>query len=420
MSLAEHEARIILSINKAVASIFDLDELLQRLADIVSEAVHFSRVAIDLSDRSGEVTIRAVHGYPEELTGRPFDLLSFNPNFTRVLSGEVLIYDYDDPALPKASRSLLESTNTLRVINVPIMRANRFLGIIVADEPGVKHEFTEEEIRLIVAIADQASMAIENARLYEEQKYAAAEIGESRKQVLDILESISDGFFALDNDWRFTYVNTKAAELIGKRREALLFRNMWEVVPQLAGTIFETEYRRAKEEMAPVSFEARYPPIERWLEVRVYPYENGLSVYTTDITDRKSAEEALAESERRFREILEEASLVAVMLDTHGQVTFANEFLLELTGWSENEIIGRDWFDLFIPSQEREELRKGFFESIAQGTIFPHHVNDILTKRGEHRTISYSNIILRDTKGRVIGTASFGEDVTGRKMTERQ
>lgn len=130
--------------------------------------------------------------------------------------------------------------------------------------------------------------------------------------------------------------------------------------------------------------------------------------------------EVLQESERRFRAILEETALIAVLLDTNGTITFANAYLLRLTGWSEDEVIGRNWFDIFVPPEQREALRHAFLEALAQETIFPHFENDIVTRQGEHRAIAFSNIVLRDSRGNVEGTASLGEDVTERKRAEEE
>jgi len=132
-----------------------------------------------------------------------------------------------------------------------------------------------------------------------EQKLAAKEIRESRRQVLDILESITDGFFALDNQWRLTYLNHRAEQLLGKRREEVLFRDIWEVIPEEVGARFYKEYHRAKEEMMPALFEAFYQPQGRWFEVRAYPYRSGMSVYLSDITERKKVEE----EQRREKEL---------------------------------------------------------------------------------------------------------------------
>lgn len=142
----------------------------------------------------------------------------------------------------------------------------------------------------------------------------------------------------------------------------------------------------------------------------------GVTFTALDITERKRAEDALRESERRFREMLENVQLVAVMLNEQGHIIFCNDFLLELTGWGGEEILGRDWFDIFVPPELG--VKQVFFESLAQGTIPAHYENDILTRQGERRLISWSNTLLRDPQGNIIGTTSIGEDITERKQAE--
>jgi PAS domain S-box-containing protein len=127
-----------------------------------------------------------------------------------------------------------------------------------------------------------------------EQRRAADEIRESRRQVLDILESITDAFYALDNDWRFTYVNHRAEELFGIRREQLLFKNIWQVIPREQHPQIFEKYHQAKDEIIPVVFEDFSPRLNKWLEMHVYPYQNGISVYIRDITERKQAEQERA------------------------------------------------------------------------------------------------------------------------------
>ncbi|MDX2005320.1 MAG: PAS domain S-box protein [Meiothermus sp.] len=126
--------------------------------------------------------------------------------------------------------------------------------------------------------------------------------------------------------------------------------------------------------------------------------------------ERAETEAALSESERRFRETFEGMRAVGVTLDPGGRVTFANRFLLELTGWGEAEVLGCNWFERFIP--EGLEVERIFHESIARGEIFSHHENEILTRDGQRRLISWDNTLLRDAQGRVAGTASVGRDIT--------
>ncbi|HOL72367.1 MAG TPA: PAS domain S-box protein [Bryobacteraceae bacterium] len=119
---------------------------------------------------------------------------------------------------------------------------------------------------------------------------------ESSSQVTSILESITDGFFALDREWRFTYVNGKAEQILGRARSDLIGRVIWEEFPEQSKSVFFEEYRRAMTEKTPVRFSAIFPPAGIWAECHAYPSENGLSVYFQDITERKQLESRIQQS----------------------------------------------------------------------------------------------------------------------------
>lgn len=129
----------------------------------------------------------------------------------------------------------------------------------------------------------------ERARLASEQaKRVAAEAG--RQQVSNVLESITDAFFALDHDWRFTYLNKEAERLLRRRRKELTGSSLWDVFPEAVGSTFYEEYHRAMAEQSTVTFEEFYPPLSAWFEVHAYPSSDGLSVYFRDTSHRKQAE----------------------------------------------------------------------------------------------------------------------------------
>jgi two-component system cell cycle sensor histidine kinase/response regulator CckA len=121
---------------------------------------------------------------------------------------------------------------------------------------------------------------------------------ESTRQIANILESITDGFFALDRDWRFSYLNRKAEQLFAKTREHLIGRVIWEEFPALSGSVFSDEYHKAMADKAPVEFCAIFEPAGIWAEIHAYPSENGLSVYFQDITDRKHLEDQFQQSQK--------------------------------------------------------------------------------------------------------------------------
>ncbi len=130
------------------------------------------------------------------------------------------------------------------------------------------------------------------------------------------------------------------------------------------------------------------------------------------------ADDAFCESERRFREMLETVRLVAVVLDTQGNIVFCNDFLLETTRRCRGDVVGGDWFGMFLPDDVRDEVKSAFLNTVNTGNIPPHYENDIITGSGERRLISWNNTVLRDGQGHIVGTASIGEDITERKKAE--
>jgi PAS domain S-box-containing protein len=138
------------------------------------------------------------------------------------------------------------------------------------------------------------------------------------------------------------------------------------------------------------------------------------------IAERKqqylAAEELLA-SEKHFRDFLENVNLMALFLDADGKVTFCNPFLLKLTGYTREEIIGSNWFELMVPDSD-PEARKEFLNGLRIGEVASHFEIPILTKNKELRYILWNNTVLKNDSCSVIGTASIGEDITEQKQSE--
>ena len=139
-----------------------------------------------------------------------------------------------------------------------------------------------------------------------------------------------------------------------------------------------------------------------------------------DITGRKRAEEALRESEQKWKNILVDTPQIGIALDTQANLVFANKRFLELTGWRKDEIIGRNWFDLFIPEDVRETVRNVFDAVMhAKSTQdFSSFENEIVLKSGERRTIAWSNVLSKDANGEIVDVTCLGVDLTERKQAE--
>ena len=130
----------------------------------------------------------------------------------------------------------------------------------------------------------------------------------AREWATVILESISDAFYAVDEEWRFTYVNGKAEELWGRSREELLGKNIWEEFPEAVGSESYRQIRRAMEQGVTTEFETISPVLGTWVAGRAYPSREGLSVYFQDVTERRRAEEEIRRSEERYRSFVEQST----------------------------------------------------------------------------------------------------------------
>ncbi len=124
-----------------------------------------------------------------------------------------------------------------------------------------------------------------------ERNQARAALQESERTMRNVLENTTDGFFALDYEWKFTYLNAVAESLLRRRRESLLGGTLWREFPEIRGTIYEANYRRVMAEQEPLEFEAADPTGQGWVEVHAYPSAGGVSVFFRDITERKRNEE---------------------------------------------------------------------------------------------------------------------------------
>jgi two-component system, sensor histidine kinase and response regulator len=146
-----------------------------------------------------------------------------------------------------------------------------------------------------------------------EHKALATERSTTHQRTREVLERISDGFYALDQDWRFTYVNEAAERLLGVTRAALLGQRLWTAFPEIDETPLAVAYRQALTEGRTIGLDFDSPVAGGWLEVRVYPSPDGLSVFFRDISDRKATEAAL----RAAKEEAEAASrLKSLLLST--------------------------------------------------------------------------------------------------------
>ena len=130
----------------------------------------------------------------------------------------------------------------------------------------------------------------------------------------------------------------------------------------------------------------------------------------------------LRESERKWRNILINVPQMGITLDAEARIVFANAYFLSLTGWEEEEVMGRNWFDLFIPEHGREDVRNVFHTVMSQKDTlgFSTYENEILDRSGNLLNVAWSNVLTKDSNGKLVDVTCLGVDLTERRRNEQK
>lgn len=168
---------------------------------------------------------------------------------------------------------------------------------------GHEDSFLLNEQDRTMAADDRAEAASDRKKSAHERADALRDKGDfatAAQRAIETLESMSDAFFTLDPDWNFTYLNPQSQVILQREREELVGKNIWDEFPELLGSPFERQYRRAATKQLPLRFEAEYKPLATGsiFEVRVHPVAAGLAVYFTDVTEERRRDAMLQQSER--------------------------------------------------------------------------------------------------------------------------
>jgi len=249
----------------------------------------------------------------------------------------------------------------------------------------------------------------------EQELRAEAEAAQAR--VASILESITDGFFAVNYQWQFTYINQKAEQLLQKRRDEIFSKNLWEEFPEAVSSIFFEHCHKAASQRVAVEFEFEgfYPLLNIWFEVHVYASHDGLSVYFHDITARKRAEEALKESEERYRDLFENASDLIQSVGPDGHFVYVNWAWREALRYTEAEISHLSFLDILSPKSHAHCI--DIFQGVMAGEKIDKVEAVFVTKDGKEIMVEGS-INCRFVNGKPIATRGIFRDITERKRAE--
>ncbi len=286
----------------------------------------------------------------------------------------------------------------------------------------VEHEFERIGRKVMLLSASEIRQDVYQRRLIlftikdiTKRKLAEEELEKSTHQVTNILESITSAFYALDTEWRLTYINEHAEQVLGKSRHALLGKVIWDEFPEAVDTAFYTQFKRAVAEGVTVKVEDFYAPFNKWFEVHAYPSQQGLAVYIDDITERKRAQAQVRTSELRYRRLFETARDGILILDNVARkITDANPYMTELLGYPRDDLLGKELWEIGL-MKDAESSIDAFQELLERGYIRYEDL-PLQTKDGKHWNVEFISNLYAENGHQVIQCNI--RDITERKAAE--
>jgi len=236
----------------------------------------------------------------------------------------------------------------------------------------------------------------------------------ARKQLIEVIERVHDGFVALDNNWVYTVVNTRAAKMLQREKpEDLIGKHIWTEFPEGVGQPFHMAYEKAMETQEPFIFEEYFQPWDLWFENRIYPSPNGLTIYFTDITIRKKAEEAL----RLMAGVFDSSPDGIFISNLDRQIVHVNRAYSGITGYTEDEVKGT--IPDILQKNKSNELYEEITASLASNGSWQ---GEILNKRknGEIYPAWLSIGTIKNENGEPASYAGVFSDISERKHLQKQ
>lgn len=289
---AEKHLRFRLELDQRLRYLSDPPEVMAITAELLGRHLNASRVNYGYVEdtRDGEIFVVErdwTNGRVPSLVGR-YPVEAFGAPLIEMLKAghTVCLHDALDDSLTAGEgiAATYVAIGARSGITVPLIKGGR-IGAALLVHHAEPRRWREDEEVLVRQVAESTWDAVERARV-------ETALRASEERLRDILESINDAFYAVDKDWRFTYINRKTEELWGRKRDELMGKVYWEEFPQAVGSEQYKAHVIAMEGRVPVRLEAMSAIIRQWLEISIFPTaDGGLSIYFRDVSDRKHAED---------------------------------------------------------------------------------------------------------------------------------
>jgi PAS domain S-box-containing protein len=414
----EIEKEVVNKVNKILASSLDVKEMIKAVRTELNRALDSERMSIALFNGEDE-TFRffAIDKdyHVEELVESVIYPLK-RTNLKRVAETGIPVIVSDTKENDTWTAKKLSKEGIRSTLVFPLEYQGKVIGTMNFGSKKANH-FSEAQFNLLGQIAPGLTISIQNALLFEEIK-------QSEERYRTVVESALDGVCMIDTDYRFKYVNEKLAEIQGYRREELIGTDMRDYLDEEGKRLlaYREDQRKRGIKLSPY-FELtilRKGGEVRNAEISARSIKDSrgdvnIIVIVKDITERKRAEEALQESENRYRDLVEYSQYLICTHTLEGKILSVNQEGAKLLGYDQKDLLDKNIRDLLAP-EVREEFdlylstirEKGAAEGLMR----------IQNAKGENRIWAYNNSLRTEEVTEPI-VRSIAHDITDRHQTEK-
>ena len=235
----------------------------------------------------------------------------------------------------------LETDGAVQNLESPMVMTDGSVGTVILSAEKIQIDDQDCILFAYDDITEMKRMQMETTEQLTKNLKLEQDLARSNQLISDTINTMQDGFFVLDEEWNFTYVNKRVEELFLKTREELLDQSFWGVFPHAREKLFEL-YQQVKKDGVPATFEI-FGTIHqgKWFQVTSHPYQSGLSVYYKDITEQKLSREKLMKAQEEKADILESMTDCFFTIDRNWQVTYINHAAEIAFGKSRDELLNK-------------------------------------------------------------------------------
>jgi len=292
------------------------------------------------------------------------------------------------------------------------------------DESKTKERLIQELIKMREKIANLEEITIEGKRVKKELK-------KSEKKYRDLVEETPIGIANIDNIGILTYINKRLEKITGYSREEVVGKNVFKL------GVFSTEMLKILKERLKVRLRGGSTQQRReilfkckdgkwiWIEVtaeliKKWGVPSSLRITVQDITKRKRTEDILQESEKKYRELVQNTNVIVLRMDINGRITFFNEFAQKFFGYTKDEILGKNVVGTIVPEMDTSyrDLKAMIKDIIQNPDLYTINENENIRRNGERVWILWTNKGAIDKDGHITEILCIGNDITEHKKTE--